>query len=48
MQQPGNTTLAAELADEFADYFQIEHQTTVNLVPFSGPLPDQDLSLIHI
>ncbi|GAA0672578.1 PilZ domain-containing protein [Rheinheimera tangshanensis] len=42
MQQPGNTTLAAELADEFADYFQIEHQTTVNLVPFSGPLPDQD------
>lgn len=42
MQQPGNTTIAAELADEFADYFQIEHQTTVNLVPFSGPLPDQD------
>jgi hypothetical protein len=42
MQQPGNTTIAADLADEFADYFQIEHQTTVNLVPFSGPLPDQD------
>jgi hypothetical protein len=42
MQQPGNTTIAAELADEFADYFQIEHQTTVNLVPFFDPLPDQD------
>ncbi len=42
MQQPGNTNLAAQLADEFADYFQIEHQTTVNLVPFSEPLPDQD------
>ncbi|MCA1929726.1 PilZ domain-containing protein [Rheinheimera sp.] len=42
MQQPGNTNLAAELADEFADYFQIEHQTTVNLVPFLDPLPDQD------
>ena len=42
MQQPGTTTLAAELVDEFADYFQIEHQTTVNLVPFPEPLPDQD------
>ncbi|KKL02841.1 PilZ domain-containing protein [Rheinheimera mesophila] len=42
MQQPGNITPAAELADEFADYFQIEHQTTVNLVPCSGPLPDQE------
>ncbi len=42
MQQPGNTTIAAELAVEFADYFQIEHQTTVNLVPFSLALPDQD------
>jgi len=42
MQQPDHKTLAAELVDEFADYFQIEHQTTVNLVPFSGPLPDQD------
>lgn len=42
MQQPGNTDIAAELAAEFADYFQIEHQTTVNLVPISEPLPDQD------
>jgi hypothetical protein len=42
MQQPGNIDIATELADEFADYFQIEHQTTVNLVPFFEPLPDQD------
>jgi hypothetical protein len=42
MQQSGTTTLTAELVAEFADYFQIEHQTTVNLVPFAGPLPDQD------
>lgn len=42
MQQPDHKSLTAELVDEFADYFQIEHQTTVNLVPFSGPLPDQD------
>jgi hypothetical protein len=42
MQQPGNIDIATELADEFSDYFQIEHQTTVNLVPFFEPLPDQD------
>jgi hypothetical protein len=42
MQQPGNTNTASELIAEFADYFQIEHQTTVNLVPFPAPLPDQD------
>lgn len=42
MQQTGNVSTAADLAAEFADYFQIEHQTSVNLVPFAGPLPDQD------
>ncbi len=42
MQQPDQKSLTAELVDEFADYFQIEHQTSVNLVPICGPLPDQD------
>jgi len=36
MQQPGNHNTAADLAAEFADYFQIEHQTSVNLVPFNA------------
>jgi len=42
MQQPGNKHTAADLTAEFADYFQIEHQTTVNLVPFNDVLPDHD------